>query len=133
MADYNDALMQMKRVSSRNGKALVAGDCVLSAGFGTTAAPTFATGSTDSCFALTITCGGTGQGASPTATITFTDGAWRDNAGATIIPVAVTSRQGTAQLTIPFQAVCTATTCVLTFNGTASGTEVYIVNCHVRA
>lgn len=134
MADFNDALTQMKRTSARLGKALVAGDCALSAGFGSTAAPTFATGSTDSNFQLTVTCGGTGQGASPTATITFTDGAWRDNAGGTIVPVCVTSRgTSTDQPTIQFQATCTATTCVLTFTGTASGTQVYVVNCQLRA
>lgn len=133
MADFTEDT-RIKRISSRNGKALVAGDCVLSGGFGTTAAPTFATGSTDSCFTLTVTCGGTGQGASPTATITFTDGAWRDYFGATVAPVAVASRgTSTDQPTIQFQATCTATTCVLTFTGTASGTQVYVVNVHVRA
>lgn len=134
MADFNDDVTRIKRIQSRNGKALVAGDCVLSAGFGTTAAPTFATGSTDSCFQLTVTCGGTGQGASPTATVTFADGAWRGHDGATIVPVAITSRgTSTDQPTIQFQATCTATTCVLTFTGTASGTQVYVVNVAIRA
>ena len=135
MADFNDTpTTRISRLSGRNGRALAASDVALSAGFGDTATVAVATGNSETAFQLTITCGGTGQGASPTATVTFPGGAWRDASGATIVPIATTSRgTGTTQPTIQFQATCTATTCVLTFTGTASGSEVYVVNVRVSA
>lgn len=130
MADFLDSHDRHKRVHLQGGKTLAATDFALSAGFGSTASIALASDrtNTDSSFQATITCGGTGQGANPTCTLTFADGAWTTPQGASLAPVAITTRGGGSQPTIQFQADCTTTTCVLTFMGTASGTETYTVN-----
>lgn len=66
-----------KRYSVDGGTTLVAGDFVLSAGWGSTAstAITVAT-SKDSAAVITVTSSGTGQAANPTVAFTFHDGTW---------------------------------------------------------
>lgn len=99
-----------------------AGDYVASAGFGTTAAVTVTAGSNDSGGEFTVTCGGTGHGASPTVTLTLKDGPYPTGANVR----ATCSRSGTDQPTVQFQVTtASTTTLVFTFMGTASGTEVY--------
>lgn len=82
-----DGGINPKRTINTAGTAHAPGDYALSAGFGSTAAVTLGAGTNDMGGRVTITCGGTGQGASPTLPRT--------------------------------------PTLVFTFNGTASGTEVY--------
>ena len=108
-----------------NGTALVAGDFALSAGWGTTASVGTITGN-DQWLQATITSAGTGQGASPTATLTFKDGTW------TSAPIAVCQRADRAsQTTIEFTWTTTATTLVLTFEGTPVAAETFVIACHV--
>lgn len=127
MGKTNTTVEHFRRLSSAEmGTAHVAADWALSAGFGTTAAVTFTGSSNDSRGHVIVTCGGTGQGANPTLTLTFKDGAWD------VAPVMVTSRVGATQPTIPMQAVCTTSTAVVTFRGTAAGTEVYEFTYQVR-
>ena len=101
------------------GTAGVAADWVASAGFGSTAAVTFTGGANDMRGCVTVTCGGSGQGASPTLTWTFPDGAWDE------APTIVTNRANATQPTIPFTVTTTTTAAVFTFRGTASGSEAY--------
>ena len=109
-----------KRLSSHGMQTVhVAGDYALHANFGTTAAVTFVGEANDRRGVVVITCGGTGQGASPTCTLTFKDGAYE------AAPVVNCIRYSGDQPTIQFSPVASTTAVVFTFNGTASGTEVY--------
>lgn len=63
------------RLGSR-GAEPVAGDFVLSAGWGTTASVAITPNSRENNCRITITSSGTGQGANPTVTFTFPGGAW---------------------------------------------------------
>lgn len=118
MARFEDDT-SLRRLYMDGPAAVVAGGFVLSSGFGSTAAPTFTAGANDARGECTITCGGTGQGASPTCTITFLK-------PYTTAPQVFTTRSGGDQPTINFSVTSSSTTgCVLTFNGTASGTEAY--------
>ncbi len=118
--DYAQHLggLNIKRSIDTLSTAHVAGDYALSGGFGSTAVVTLASAN-DSGGKVTITCGGTGHGANPTCTLTFKDGAFP------VAPVIVTSRAGTDQPTVNFSVTTTTTAAVFTFNGTASGSEVY--------
>jgi hypothetical protein len=104
------------------GTALVAGDFVCSAGFGSTASVGTIT-ATDTGGVFTVTSAGTGQGANPTVTLTFKDGTW------TTAPTKISvCRAGGSQRTIPMEATTiTATTLVLSFLGTPVNAETYIV------
>ena len=127
MGKTNTAVEHHKRLSADGmGTAHVAGDWIASSGFGSTAAVTFTGIANDSRGHVIVTCGGTGQGANPTLTLTFKDGAWET------APIMLTDRVGATQPTIRMQAVCTTTTAVLTFRGTASGSEVYEFTFLVR-
>lgn len=128
MSFHLDEISTFKRISHRGaGTALTASNFALSAGFGTTATVSaVTTGSTDACFQITITSAGTGQGASPTCTLTFADGAFRhEQTGATISPLATVSRNGGSQPTVGFTWTSTSTTLVLTFAGTPVAAETY--------
>jgi hypothetical protein len=130
MAQFDDAVTTLKRVSHRGcGTALTASNFALSAGFGTTATVSaVTTGSTDACFQITITSAGTGQGASPTCTLTFADGVWRNEAtGAAITPIATLTRNGGSQLTVNPTWTATSTTLVITFPGTPVAAETYVI------
>lgn len=111
-----------KRVFADQGTPLVAGDWALSGGFGTTASVAVTAGSKDTKFQITVTSSGSGQGANPTATLTFKDGTY------TNAPVAVVCRGGGSQNTVPLFCTTTATTLVITFEGTPSAAETYVIN-----
>jgi len=102
------------------GTALVTGDVALSAGWGNTASVSGVAG-TDFSGMIQIASAGTGQGASPTATLTFTDGGLPGSASA----VCIVSRRSGAQLTVGFSVSCGNTTAVFTFDGTPVDTETY--------
>lgn len=111
-----------ERIVTLRGTAHTASAYAASAGFGSTAAVTVTAGTTDMGGEFTVTCGGTGQGASPTVTLTFVDGAFPTGATAK----ATCTRSNTTQPTVPFNiTTANTTTLVFTFQGTASGTEVY--------
>ena len=106
------------RIQISTGTGLLAGDFALSAGFGTTASVANITG-TDARCRFTVTSAGTGQGADPTITITFTDGAY------TVAPFASVQRIAGSQLTVVNTWTMTTTTIVITFNGTPIDTQTY--------
>ena len=102
------------------GTALVAGDFALSAGWGNTASVGSLRG-TDQFHELTITSAGTGQGASPTLTLTYKDGTW-----STAPVVRVNRQEFASQATVTFGVTTqSATQYVLTFNGTPVAAETY--------
>jgi hypothetical protein len=115
----------MRRFKAGNGTPLVAGDFALSGGWGTTASVGSVRG-TDQFFEFVVTSTGTGQGASPTITYTPKDGTW------TTAPVWICQRQDFgSQATVTFtHTTQTATSLVLTFNGTPSAAETFKVACH---
>ena len=101
----------------------VAGDYVLSAGFGSTASVAVASGSNDRRGRITITSAGTGQGASPTCTFTFKDGPWE------VAPFAMVKRSSLgSQSTIEVSWTTTTTTLVLTFVGTPVAADTYAID-----
>ena len=103
-----------------------AGDYVLSGGFGTTASVAVTRGN-DSRAVIVITSAGTGQGASPTCTLTFKDGAFP------VAPVAVAAMAAGSQPTIPIICTSTTTALTMTFQGmTPVAAETYTVNIIVR-
>lgn len=116
----------MSRPGTHQAQAIAAGNWALSASFGTTSTvSTVFTGSSDLSGAITITVGGTGIAASPTATLTFKNGAWA------VAPFAVSSRgfvTGDDQLTIEFLTQTTTTTLVLIFNGTPTAGQTFTVH-----
>lgn len=105
------------------GSSLVTGDVALSAGWGDAASVSGVAG-TDVAGQIQITSSGTGQGANPTATLTFTDGSLP---GAESCICIVTRRSG-AQPTVGFQAAGTNNGVVFTFDGTPSAAEVFEFN-----
>lgn len=119
-------------LSGAGQKTPVAASFALSAGFGTTASVSaIQAGACDGKFNITITSAGTGQAANPTCTLTFVDGAFKAAAGATALPVAVVCRSAGSQILVPVTATCTATTCVITFNGTPVAAETYGISAVV--
>ena len=123
MGQTNTRREFFKRLSGFGmGTTGVAGDWVASGGFGNTAAVSFTGTPNDMRGTVTVTCGGTGQGANPTLTWTFADGAWDE------APYIVATRCNATQATIPFTVTTTTTGAVFTFRGTASGTEAYTFN-----
>ena len=127
MADFNDPT-RIKRLGYRNGTALAAANFALSAGFGSTASVSAVlTGSTDMMGQITITSAGTGQGASPTCTLTFADGAFRADDGTALSPLAVVQRNGGSQVTVDFTWSSTSTTLVLTLAGTPVAAQTFTV------
>lgn len=106
---------QLKRIRMTQATAYSAADTAiaLSAGWGTTATVSGASG-TDEALSFTVNSSGTGQGASPTITITFKDGTF------TNAPKAVVMRNDSSSpVTAPFHTISTtATTLTITFVGT---------------
>jgi hypothetical protein len=102
------------------GTALVAGDFALSGGWGTTASVGTISGD-DSHATFTVTSSGTGQAANPTITLTFKDGTW------TTAPFAQTKiiAGNAADITVAVTHTTTATTLVITFNGTPTAARTY--------
>lgn len=111
-----------KRIGAFQGTALVLGDFALSAGFGASGAVAVSSGSTDTRFQITITTGGAGQAANPTCTLTYKDLGFTNN------PFAVVCRGGGNQLTVPVSCTSSKTALTITFSGTPTGTETYIIN-----
>src|SRR3990167_985865 len=72
---------------SEGGKAVVAADFAIHAGWGTAAAIAVDSGSTDRRGSATVTAGSP-PGANPTVTLTFCDGPWE------IVPFVVVCRTG---------------------------------------
>jgi hypothetical protein len=112
------------RYKATGGTPLVAGDIALSAGWGTTASVSAISG-TDQRHRFTITSAGTGQGANPTATLTFKDGTW------TAAPFAVCSRNGGDQASVLPTWTTTATTLIITFPGTPTAAQTFSFECVV--
>lgn len=127
MADFED-LTRFKRTSHRGlAPTPIAADFALHANFGNTAAIASIVGG-EGRFSAIVTCGGTGQGATPTVVFTYPGGGWRDpNTGAAVVPIpTVTRTLGASQLTVGWTVTAVTTTaCTFQFNGTASGTESY--------
>lgn len=119
------ALNTFARMAGSGGTAHATNgsDWALSGGFGSTASVAVAAGSTDSRGKITITSAGTGQGANPTATLTFKDGTWGS------APLgAFVCRGGGSQLSIPvIVSSVSATQLVLQFIGTPVAAETYVI------
>lgn len=116
-----------KRPSLQNRTQLGASDFALSAGFGNTAAVSAVVG-WDGAFKFKITASGTGQGASPTVTITLKEPFAQT-------PAVLTGRgSATNALTTAFlvdYVNSTAAKIVLIYNGTPTANDVY--ECSVVA
>ena len=102
----------------QDSTALVTGDFALSGGWGTTASVGSLSG-TDQRAKFTVTSAGTGQGANPTITLTFTDGTWL------AAPFALVSRNGGNQAAVLPTWTTTTSTLVITFPGTPVAAETY--------
>jgi hypothetical protein len=119
--DYTTRDLIARRINTTGGTALVAGDFALSAGWGNTAAVSAVTG-TDQGWNITVTCGGTGIAANPTITLTFKDGTWTNS------PIAMSKMVGGTGTITDLSDAPTATTWVITFNGTPVDTKTYIIS-----
>lgn len=114
-----------RRLEMNQGTMLAPGDFSLSAGWGTTASVSSVLGNpTDSGGTVRITSAGTGQGANPTVTFTYPDGA---RPAATNVVLVTRERTLSAdQIGVAFHVSAqTATAVTFTFNGTPVDTEVY--------
>lgn len=111
----------VKRLGNAFATTLVAGDFALSAGWGNTATVTAVVG-TDQAWTITVTANGTGIAANPTVTLTFHDGTW------TNAPTAISKMVGGAGTITALTDAPTATTWVITFNGTPVATSTYIIS-----
>jgi methionine-rich copper-binding protein CopC len=125
MATFIDQI-DFRRIGGAKGPALAAGDFAMSGGMGSTSTAAPLAGSTDFAGRVTITSSGTGQGASPTITLTFKE-------PFAAAPFALAVRSGGSQLTVPVTAVATTTTLVITLNGTPVAAETYIITWAVIA
>lgn len=115
----NDRSVNLWRLATSLQTDHVAGDYVLSAGWGTTASVAVVSGSGDNRARFTVTSAGTGQAANPTITLTFKDGAYA------AAPFAVVVRNGGSQLTIAQDWTTSTTTWVMTWRGTPVAAETY--------
>lgn len=107
------------------GADLVAGDFLLSAGWGASAAVVVASGSSDLKGRIQITASGAGIAANPTVTLTFTDGAWPR------APVVVSARADSNATAGEFRRTSTsATATTWTFVGAPVSAEQYILEYH---
>lgn len=122
LAKFKDSgQFEFKRIKTALGTALVAGDFALSAGFGTTATVTGVIG-TDQGWTITVTSSGTGQAANPTITLTFHDGTW------TLSPITVSKMSGGTGAVTQLTESPTATTNVITFQGTPVAASTYVIS-----
>ncbi len=122
MSQNNEKLADFVRVGTSLGTAHASSNYTLSSGFGSTASVTL-TNCTDAGGRVLVTVAGTGMGANPTCSITYTDVA------SGRAPHCYTTRGGGSQATIIMSVTSQTTTgCVLTFNGTATGAETYTFN-----
>ena len=102
------------------GTALVAGDFALDANWGVGAAVSAVTG-TDQAWQITVTAAGI-PGLNPTITLTFTDGTF------TNAPICITKMTGGTGVVTDLTETPTATTNVITFNGTPVAVSTYIIS-----
>lgn len=123
MAKTSEKLTEFAKIGVTQGTPHSSANYTLSGGFGSVSTVTL-TDCTDAAGRVRITSLGTGQGASPTVTIAYTD-PLPDRA-----PHIYATRGGGSQATITMSATSEFTTgCVLTFNGTAAtGGETYTFN-----
>jgi hypothetical protein len=105
--------------SEYSGGTLAGGSFALHANWGDAASVGTITG-TGQRGRFTVTSSGSSQGANPTVTITFPDGAWPS------APHAVVGRAGGDQLTVADTWSTTTTTLVITFNGTPVAAQTYV-------
>ncbi len=103
-----DGQVTSQRINMSNSTGLVGGDVVLSSGWGNTVVLTSPSQSNDQRGFLEILCQGSGIGANPTVTITFTDGAY------TVGPRVVLTRGELSAPTTGFWIVSALSTTVLT-------------------
>jgi hypothetical protein len=105
------------------GKAQVAGNIALSAGWGTTATVTAVSG-TSQRMQFTVNSSGTGQAANPTITITFAE-TWP------VTPFMLAKMVGGtgAITTVASEGSASTTSVALTFIGTPAAGSTYIFNC----
>jgi hypothetical protein len=103
-----------------SGTALVAGDFVLSGGWGAGAAVSAVTG-TDMAWQITVTAGGA-PGPNPTVTLTFKDGTF------TNVPICQTKMVGGTGAYAFLSDAPTATTNVITYQGTPVAGLTYILS-----
>jgi hypothetical protein len=123
---YGNGDIWARRFSATTGTALVAGDFVLSAGWGDTPAATIsAVVGTDQATTFTVSAGSANFAANPTVTLTFKDGTWTNN------PICGANRgDATAPTTGFTTTTTTATTMVMTFRGTpGAGTYAFNAVC----
>ena len=114
-----------RRFKASTATALVSGDFVLSAGWGTTATVSaVASNSRDQDFEISIASSGTGQAANPTITFTFKDGTF------TNAPALICQRNDILATAGRFaQTTLSATAPVITFVGTPVAAETYKLAC----
>lgn len=108
-----------KRLATKAATDHVAGDYALSAGWGSTASIS-AVSAVDNRGQFTVTSAGTGQGANPTITLTFKDGAYAGGK-----PFFSIVRNGGDQLTVTQSWTTTTTTLVITWAGTPVAGQTY--------
>jgi hypothetical protein len=105
--------VQIRRALNSFGTTLIPGNWALSAGFGSTAAVTINASSKDSRFDINVAVSGTGIAANPTATLTFSDGAF------VTAPIGVVVGWNDTDSTgVSLKWVESTTTLVITFLGT---------------
>lgn len=117
-----------RRLVANAGTNLVAGDFVLSAGWGATRSiSNILSGSKDTRGEFTVTSAGAGQAANPTIVLTFKDGAFPN------APFALVMRNGGSQPTVINTWVALSTTLTITFVGTPVAAQTYTFAFHVIA
>lgn len=118
------SLIFASRLHANGGTPLQASDFALSAGWGTTASVAVANG-TDQRWRIVVTSAGTGQGATPTITLTFRDGPWP--AGTRCVVV----RNGGSGSTMnpSWSGQPTGTGLVITVSGTPVAAATYAYDC----
>ena len=121
MSKTTEKNTEFYRITGQLGPAHATTQYTASSGFGSTASATL-TSANDRAGRVTVTCAGTGQGASPTLAVVYSE-------PYEVAPHVFCTRGGGAQATIQFSVTTEATTgFTATFNGTASGTEAYTFN-----
>lgn len=117
-----------RRLQMNSGTNLVAGDIVLSAGWGATRSiSNIVSGSKDTRGEFTVTSAGAGQAANPTITLTFKDGAFGGNA------MAIVKRNGGTGANTEPTWVTLSTTLTMTFPATPVAGLTYTFAYHVIA
>jgi hypothetical protein len=123
----NTGQESVKRIDAHQGAAVVSGDFVLSAGWGTSPTFTVVRG-TDQGAVFTITAKAT-VGANPTVTFTFHNGAWPNGAPVVVCNrteiVAATGSPAAAVSNEFVPTTVSTTQIVFTFNGTPVANSTY--------